>query len=306
MAETFEQIRERMQRELDETGRLDTPRWLREHPAFAREIKAFALDGIDDSPDGEWSEAEERAWDEVMGEGIRYALRNAKIRSAEIRTGQRIAALPPAPARMEGESNLKYARALIMAWVVARLYAGDPWLSRVKIQKSLYLLEAALHPGVFTEFEVTAFGLYDEQLRFADDDAEDRGTRSGWIIIDPAPASRERPDLFLPGPSAAVAVERARDYLRDPDLAGDFIDLLIPHSEWVLSAWQTVHKVVHDLVGNGAATVDVDSVKAGILAEEPWQTTKLPWQEFSDEAIEDALGRLERLRLIPENIVDYH
>jgi len=306
MEETFEQIRERMQRELDETGRLDAPRWLREHPAFAREIEAFVLDGLDQGPDGEWTEAEARAWDEVMGEGIRDALRDAEMRSAEIRVGRRIAELPPAPAPLEGESNLKYARALVMAYVVARLYTGDPWLSRVKIQKSLYLLEAALHPGVFMEFEVTAYGLSDSDLRYRDDDAEDRGTRSGWIIIDPTSDATERPDLLLPGPNAAVAVERAQHYLRDPDLAGAFVDLLIPHSEWVLSAWQTIHKVVHDLVENGATAVDVASVKAGILAEKPWQRTKLPWDEFSDDAIEDAFGHLERLRLLPQNILDYH
>lgn len=305
MAETFEQIREQMQRELNESGRLDTPKWLRAYPVFAREIEEFVLDGILHGPTTPWTEAEARAWDEVMGQGIREAADVLEMHATERQIGERIAALPPAPEPLSGESNRKYARALITAYVVARLYEGDPWLSRVKIQKSLYLLEAALHPGVFTEYEVTAFGLYDEQLRFEDDDAEDRGTRAGWIIIDPAPTSKERPDLFLPGPNAATAVERTQAYLRDPELADAFVDLLIPHSEWVLSAWQTVHNVVHKLVEYGAISVDVASVKAGILAVPEWQRTKMQHAEFTDDALEDALGHLERLRLIPENIVDY-
>lgn len=90
---------------------------------------------MDRMPPRPLSEAEERIWDKVVGESIRDAVRDAEIHSAEIRIGRRIAALPSASGPMEGESNLKYARALIMAWVVARLFAGDPWLSRVKIQK---------------------------------------------------------------------------------------------------------------------------------------------------------------------------
>lgn len=296
MSDAFEQVRIRMQRELDESGFLDTRRWLRDFPQYTAEIQEFVLADLDQGPDPDSLPGEREAYDGAMADGIADALNEARLRGRELRLGARIAAVARREPLPEG-STRNYARALLMAFTVSRLYERIPWVDRVKLYKALYLLEEAVGSGVFTSFEVTAYGLFDLDLRHAEDDAEDRGLRARWIELDPK-KTEDRSDLFLPGPKATEALARAPDYLPDPPLAEDFLDLIAGYDGWTLAAWQTIHAVGKKLAERGG-TIDVESVKAAIRAEEAWRGNKLGFPEFTDDGIEESLQHLARLRLLP-------
>jgi hypothetical protein len=300
MAETFEEVRSRMQRELEESGFLDSRRWLQEFPEYASEIRGFVLAGIEEGPVPDWAPGEQEAYETAAARAIADAGREAKLRVTEMRLGRRIAAVLRREPLPEG-STRNYARALLMAFTVHHLYERDPWVDRVKLYKSLYLLEEAVGPGVFTTFEVTTYGLFDADLKHGEDDAEKRGIRSGWIDIDPKVG--DRPDLFLPGPKTAEATAKARDYLPDAELAQEFLTLIGRFSGWTLGAWQTIHLVGKRLTERGAV-IDLASVKIGILEESAWQDSKFGFREFHDDAIEEALEHLSRLRLLPADMIN--
>jgi hypothetical protein len=302
MGETFEQVRDRMQRELDETQFLDTRRWLKEFPEYESEIREFVLDELDNEPVSDWAPGEKEAYETVAAEAVEDMVREAERRVAEMRLGARIAAVPHREPLPEG-STRNYARALLMAFTVHHLYVRDPWIDRVKLTKALYLLEEAVGPGVFTSFEVTTYGLSDADLKHAEEDAEKRGTRSQWIVID-RKNRRRNVDLFLPGPRSAEATEKARDYLPDTTLAEEFLHLIGRYSGWELGAWQTIHLVGKRLVER-RAVIDLTSLKAGILEEAAWQDSKFGFREFHDDAIEEALEHLSRLRLLPADMIDF-
>ncbi|WP_420128153.1 hypothetical protein [Longimicrobium sp.] len=302
MSDAFEQVRTRMERELGESGFLDTRRWLRDFPQYTAEIQEFVLAGIEQASAPDWAPGEREAYDAAVADGIADALNQARLRAREMKLGARIAAVARREPLPEG-STRNYARALLMAFTVYRLYERIPWVDRVKLYKALYLLEEAVGPGVFTSFEVTAYGLFDLDLRHAEDDAEDRGMRAGWIELDPK-KTEDRSDLFLPGPKAAEAVVRAPDYLPDPPLAEEFLDLIAGFDGWTLAAWQTIHAVGKALAERGA-TIDVESVTAAIRAEEAWQGNKLGFPEFTDDGIEESLQHLARLRLLPGENISY-
>lgn len=103
-----------------------------------------------------------------------------------------------------------FRQAVVLAWVVHKLHSPGYPVSRFRVQKMLYLIEAATETGLFTEFRKQAAGPYDPGLRYKG--PEDIAVRQrGWLVA-------HGETHFEPGPHIGEALHYAPRYL-DTELA---------------------------------------------------------------------------------------
>lgn len=215
--------------------------------------------------------------------------------------GAPVYAVPAPETRLPAEAPAPYAtkpdrqptasspfqQAAVLAWVVHKLYSPGYPVSRFRVQKMLYLMEAATETRLFTEFRKQAAGPYDPGLRYKG--PEDIAVRQkGWLTT---------PDdtHFEPGPNIAEAMRYAQRYL-DKVLAELVIEEFRASRDETLERWTTVHLAAVEIQRQGRP-VTAESVFACIDSVPEWRP-KLSRQEFSLDRITDALKGLRRLGLL--------
>jgi hypothetical protein len=176
----------------------------------------------------------------------------------------------------------------VLAWVVHKLHSPGYPVSRFRVQKMLYLIEAITETGLFSEFRKQAAGPYDRGLRYKG--PEDIAVRQrGWLV--PRGDSH-----FEPGPNIEEALRYASRYI-DTELAELVLEEFRTFKDGTLERWTTVHLAAVELLRQGQP-VTPETVEAYIESVPEWQP-KLSRDEFTPGRIADALQGLEKLGFIP-------
>lgn len=242
-------------------------------PVFARKRPAFYA----------YLQERVKEWkQEVKGSKV-YAMPVAQL----ARAAETSKAHTAEPARQLTASR-EFQQAAVLAWVVHKLHSPGYPVSRFRVQKMLYLVEAATETGLFTEFRKQAAGPYDPGLRYRG--PEDIAVRQrGWLV-----ACGDT--HFEPGPSIEEALRYAPRYI-NTELAELVLEEFCTFKDETLERWTTVHLAVVELRRRGDP-VTPETVLVYIQSVPEWQA-KLSVEEFALDRVADALEGLEKLGLIP-------
>ncbi len=180
-------------------------------------------------------------------------------------------------------ASVAFRQAAVLAWVVHRLHSPGRPVSRFRVQKMLYLIEAVTETGLFNEFRKQAAGPYDPGLRYKG--PEDIAVRQrGWLVA--------RGDAhFEPGSNIEEALRRAPRYM-DEVLAESVLEKFRGFRDETLERWTTVHLAAVELQRRGDPATP-DTVLAYIQSVPEWQP-KLSREEFVLDRVADALGGLRK------------
>ena len=184
-------------------------------------------------------------------------------------------------------ASVAFQQAAVLAWVVHKLHSPGYPVSRFRVQKILYLIEAITETGLFTEFRKQAAGPYDPSLRYKG--PEDIAVRQrGWLV---------QPDdsHFEPGPNIEEALRYASRYI-DTELAELVLEEFRTFKDGTLERWTTVHLAAVELLRQGQP-VTPETIAAYIESIPEWQS-KLSRDEFTPGRIADALHGLCRIGLL--------
>lgn len=190
------------------------------------------------------------------------------------------------PARQP--ANPAFKQAAVLAWVVYKRYSRDYPVSRFRVQKMLYLIEAATETGLFTEFRKQAAGPYDPGLRYQG--PEDIAVREkGWLVA--------RDDThFEPGPNIDEALGYAARYI-DTRSAERVLEEFRNFDNETLERWTTVHLAAVELQRRGRS-VTPEAILDYIQSVPEWQP-KLSREAFTLDRVTDALNGLRKMSLLP-------
>lgn len=242
-------------------------------PVFARKRPAF------------YAYLQERVqeWKREVEEARVYAMPAAELaRAAEIPEAYAMGSA------RQPVASVVFQQAAVLAWVVHKLHSPSYPVSRFRVQKMLYLIEAVTETGLFAEFRKQAAGPYDPSLRYKG--PEDIAVRQrSWLV---------RPDdsHFEPGPNIEEALRYASRYI-DTELAELVLEEFRTFKDGTLERWTTVHLAAVELLRQGQP-VTPETVEAYIESVPEWQL-KLSRDEFTSGRIADALQGLEKLGFIP-------
>jgi type I restriction enzyme S subunit len=185
-------------------------------------------------------------------------------------------------------ASVVFQQAAVLAWVVHKLHSPGYPVSRFRVQKMLYLIEAITGTGLFTEFRKQAAGPYDPSLRYKG--PEDIAVRQrGWLV---------QPDdsHFEPGPNIEEALRYASRYI-DTELAELVLEEFHTFKDGTLERWTTVHLAAVELQRQGQP-VTPETVVAYIESIPEWQA-KLSREEFTPDRIAQTLDGLVKLDFLP-------
>jgi type I restriction enzyme S subunit len=192
------------------------------------------------------------------------------------------------PAR-QSAANAAFRQATVLAWVVHKLHSPGYPVSRFRVQKMLYLIEAVTETGLFSEFRKQAAGPYDPGLRYKG--PEDIAVRQkGWLV-----ARGEA--HFEPGPNIEEALRYAPRYI-DTESAALVLEEFRTFRDETLERWTTVHLAAVELQRRGDF-VTPETVAAYIRSVPEWQP-KLSREEFTLERIADAIRGLRSMGLLTQ------
>jgi hypothetical protein len=224
-----------------------------------------------------------KEWKREVEEARVYAMPAAELaRAAEIPEAYAMGSA------CQPVASVAFQQAAVLAWVVHKLHSPGYPVSRFRVQKMLYLIEAVTETGLFTEFRKQAAGPYDPSLRYKG--PEDIAVRQrGWLV---------QPDdsHFEPGPNIEEALRYASRYI-DTELAELVLEEFRTFKDGTLERWTTVHLAAVELQRQGQP-VTPETVGAYIESVPEWQL-KLSLDEFTSGRIADALQGLEKLGFIP-------
>lgn len=281
----IEEARRGILAELDAVGAVDTRKWLSAYPEVANDLLDFIiwLERDDATAPATWADeggvagaAFRRAFEQVKAAQAED-LRRLSLELHEIRSREQAAPNRKAP--------LQFQRASVFAWTVANLGQRRERVSRLAVQKSVYMLEHALGLHLFEEHQRKRLGPYDSTARYKD--AEPIARKKLWVDQQGA--------ALLPGTKAAEADRYAGRYLRAVELARQLVEILAGLTDDELECLATVQAVVSELRKQGVE-VGVPAVKQRI-AEIPEWAAKLRRRNFRDRDITLALQRLSMLGL---------
>ncbi len=189
--------------------------------------------------------------------------------------------------RRQPTASRPFQQAAVFAWVVSKLHSPGHRVSRFRVQKMLYLIEAAGETGLFVEFRKQAAGPYDPGLRYCG--AEEIAVRQRrWLV---APDDTH----FEPGPNVGEALCYASRYM-DEVLAELVLEEFRGFRDETLERWTTVHLAAAELQRQGQP-VTPETILAFIQSIPEWQP-KLARKEFHRDRIADALEGLYRTGLL--------
>jgi hypothetical protein len=286
VAESFDEIRQEMQEQFDRSGYVDLEWWLQSYPHYEAEIEEFVSYFLDHADVGEFTPTEQRVFKRAAEKAVTAQLGGWARQAAEVELGRRISELQGVRAAEPAGAERERKRAVVTAWVVKQLASVETEIGRLKLQKVLYLLEAAIRPGLFTSFRAFAYGPFDPELKYGD--AEKIGEQEDWIEVDGS--------LIRPGASAGNVDSVITETLEHVDVAEDFVAHLARHSGWDLGVWATVLSLAQRILVRGEP-VNAEAVLGEMLTIPAWRE-KARLREFAPERVVDALHQLRVLGLL--------
>ena len=291
MANDLENIKDQILDELETTGSIDIGRWTTEYPSHKAEILDFScwaeLSTGEPDQDDEWEDPDQvaqrtlQSWCTILRDEQRES---DKDLSGRLRIMRQMGAMPSSSGG-KAFPNDKFKRAAVMAWTVHRI-SKDGKVSRYKTGKCLYLLERGMKLGLFTKHKKMPRGPYDSTLRYKD--AEPIAQKKGWILV-------EEPSLQV-GDSIEEADKYAPRYLRDDELATEFLLFIAEYSDQELETLTTVDAITVELLKD-ERSVSVEAIKQALDNSREWDH-KLSMDNFTDTAISEAIDRLRILKFI--------
>jgi hypothetical protein len=242
-------------------------------PVFARKRPAF------------YAYLRERVqeWKREVEEARFYAMPAAELaRAAEIPEAYAMGSA------RQPVASVVFQQAAVLAWVVHELHSPGYPVSRFRVQKMLYLIEAVTESGLFAEFRKQAAGPYDPSLRYKG--PEDIAVRQrGWLV----PRGETHFEL---GPNIKEALDYASRYI-DTELAELVLKEFRTFKDGTLERWTTVHLAAVELLRQGQP-VTPETVEAYIESIPEWQA-KLSREEFTPDRIAQTLDGLAKLGFLP-------
>ncbi|HYR09254.1 MAG TPA: hypothetical protein VEQ60_15830 [Longimicrobium sp.] len=305
MNESIDSIKHKMVEEHEQTGEVDLERWLDESPDLPDELLEYAtllnLMGPDEDEDVRpepslWVDhgnvaknAMRQAMEGLLEQGghdpdllLGYELSQAKENAR------------PVPPHVS-PATPAFRRAVVYTWTIDVLLRTRGEANRKGAQKITYLLERALELDLFTRHKREAAGVYDHEARYVDAEPISIGER-GWL------AYTDSETRFMAGPNLAAGLDYAERYIGDLYVAERFAVRLARLSDAELETWTTVDSCAVTLM-NAGRPVTVEAVKQVLRGDKKWKH-KLTQPNFTDTAIQEAIGHLVSLGLIPPEAAD--
>ncbi|CEK13072.1 hypothetical protein CP488_00346, partial [Chthonomonas calidirosea] len=191
------------------------------------------------------------------------------------------------PARQPAKRQT-FKQAAVLAWVVHKLCSTRYPVSRFRVQKMLYLIEAATGMGLFTEFRKQAAGPYDPGLRYQGPEKIAMRKRR-WLV------ARDNTH-FKPGRNIKEALRYAARYI-DTRSAKRILEEFRTFRNETLERWTTVHLAAVELQSRGRS-VTPEAILDYIQSVPEWQP-KLSREAFTLDRVTDALKGLRKMGLLP-------
>lgn len=200
--------------------------------------------------------------------------------------GAEMERLRGSPYTFRGKAPVTFRRMAVYGWI-AGLLAGDHGhgVSRMQVQKVVYLLEHGLDLGIFSKHTRHQFGPYDPSLTYRD--AEPGCLRKKYLV-------KGASDLLRPGPKHSQATTYAVRYVRDETVARAFIEQLRTFDVRTLETLTTVHSACCPIDDEG---ISVQAVMDAIATDVAWKG-KLRRGNFTAAKIGEAMRLLSLLRLL--------
>ncbi len=181
-----------------------------------------------------------------------------------------------------------FKRAAVLAWVVYYLVRVLGEVRRYRAGKTAYLLERGLGLGLFTTHTKKPWGPYDSNLKYKDAEPIARGQR--WLI------TRRNSSYIELGSKIQKALQYAHRYLKDEELAIDYIKYLATYTDDELETITTVDWIALELSESGEE-VYVETIREAIGRSKEWEE-KLGRENFSHASIAKALRQLQQIGLL--------
>jgi hypothetical protein len=298
MVDTAERIKFELLSEYDRTGEIDIATWVNRYPAHRDEIIDFWLwaKGTRASPqekagpfnavDTDITEESLRNACLAVNLGPQWLSATVDPESVELdKLGRELKSIRDKP-RQKTKAPVAFRKAVICTWVVSRLQAKRPIVSRLAVQKTTYLLEWALGLGIFVEHGRKPLGPYDYKARYRD--AEPIARDKGWLTIT---------GTTLRAADNLSEVDRfAGRYIRSEKLADQLIECLSDYSDSQLETLATVHWIIRELADRGR-DISIDAIESALASTPEWRD-KLSRANFSLDRLREAVALLHKLRLI--------
>lgn len=304
MSNELDQIRWKLLGEYEREGTVDIAAWVSRHPEYRNELLDYwiwvrgttRLADIEASPapphDDIAETALRRAIDALaLGSGWLEDAVPDPVDSSELETlGQGLAVIRERPRQTRGSASKSFRRSAVYAWIAISLHEERPRVTRLATQKVAYLLERGLAPGLFRDHKRMPLGPYDSSAKYRD--AEPIAKKREWLSIHGA--------RLRPGRDPSEVFKYAPRYVRDADLARTLIRVLGQFSDDELETLATVDWVARSLA-EADREVTPNAIREALARDPEWQP-KLRKAHFTVSAIQHALQRLARLRLLePED-----
>jgi type I restriction enzyme S subunit len=184
----------------------------------------------------------------------------------------------------------QFKQAVILAWIVHRLYSEGYPVSRYRAGKMLYLIERILQLGLFRHYLKQAAGPYDPDIRYREPEHIAVQQQQWLKAVDDS--------HFEPGPNMDAALQYANQYL-DVDRASELLEQFRKYKDATLNRWTTVDMVARDLGGKGAV-VTAQAVVSSLHDSPEWHH-KPDQPEFSLPNIESTLSGLKQWGLLSDD-----
>jgi hypothetical protein len=179
-----------------------------------------------------------------------------------------------------------FPKAVVCTWIVAQLQTERPRVTRLAVQKVMYVLEEAMRLGIFTEHDRKRLGPYDRTARYKN--AEPIAKSKGWLRISGT--------TFSATDNLSEVSRYVAGYLRSEGIARRLVTQLAPLSDDELETVATVHSIGKELSA-AERSMTLDEIKR-VLAQSPVWQEKLTRANFTPSKIEEAMRFLQELRLL--------
>lgn len=193
------------------------------------------------------------------------------------------------PSQPRRTASPQFQQAACLAWVVLQLHSPSHPVSRLRIQKTIYLIERAERLGLFQNYLKQAAGPYDPSLRY-------RGPE-GIAVRQHQWLTATDGSHFEPGPNIADGARYAERYF-DTARAAAVIEHFRTFTNAALERWTTVHMAACE-IAEGGADATAEAVLAHIEATPEW-IAKLDRREFELDKIRSTLAGLRKFGFLED------
>jgi|tagenome__1003787_1003787.scaffolds.fasta_scaffold20990028_6 hypothetical protein len=293
MDESTARVLKEIRAEFELTGTVRAQQCLRDHPEMRVEIEDQVRSLLGSVP------PTDRPLDVSPDDGVlarRFLAEKTRERRHRMSSqlhGEMASRQVPSPPTVAPKDEAER-RAQLYAWATDVLSRAGKQITRLTVQKAVYLLSRLRPVGLQLTFEPNIRGPYSRELA----DAGDRAAGRGWVkSVRPKPYHVERGEAL----AASDAPAAIRRHLGDTTADERLLAFLGGLDDLELEVWATVDMAACNVIQKGGV-VSVAAVKAEIEAERLWSPKK-GIKKYSEAQIRDALDNISRLGLLrPEEL----